>query len=108
MERSLFRKGQLHSIRHCLCHFLPSTVGWTELCRVSNYRARRTEFMDSRAIDPFFDSYYAPQIFQSIGYNGQKASLLASGVYGVIKVRILDAPWLSYMISYRSSQLPSF
>ena len=40
----------------------------------------------------FLDSYYAPQIFQSIGYNGQKASLLASGIYGVVKVRIPDAP----------------
>jgi hypothetical protein len=30
--------------------------------------------------------YYAPQIFTSIGYTGQKNSLLASGVYGVVKV----------------------
>jgi sugar porter (SP) family MFS transporter len=30
--------------------------------------------------------YYAPQIFTSIGYTGTKNSLLASGVYGVVKV----------------------
>lgn len=30
--------------------------------------------------------YYAPQIFASIGYEGAKNSLLASGIYGVIKV----------------------
>ncbi|KAH6897734.1 sugar transporter [Coprinopsis sp. MPI-PUGE-AT-0042] len=31
-------------------------------------------------------NYYAPQIFASIGYTGRKSSLLASGVYGIIKV----------------------
>ena len=31
-------------------------------------------------------NYYAPQIFASIGYTGTKNSLLASGIYGVIKV----------------------
>ncbi|KAJ7582017.1 general substrate transporter [Mycena floridula] len=31
-------------------------------------------------------NYYAPQIFASIGYVGTKNSLLASGVYGVMKV----------------------
>ncbi|KAF8151348.1 general substrate transporter [Crassisporium funariophilum] len=30
--------------------------------------------------------YYAPQIFASIGYSGTKNSLLASGIYGVVKV----------------------
>ncbi|KAF7985421.1 hypothetical protein HWV62_5137 [Athelia sp. TMB] len=30
--------------------------------------------------------YYAPQIFKSIGYTGHANSLLASGVYGVVKV----------------------
>ncbi|KAG6336081.1 hypothetical protein ID866_3007 [Astraeus odoratus] len=30
--------------------------------------------------------YYAPQIFSSIGYMGTKASLLASGIYGIMKV----------------------
>ena len=39
LEASLFRKGQLHSIRHCLCHFYASTVEWAELCRVSDYHA---------------------------------------------------------------------
>jgi len=31
-------------------------------------------------------NYYAPQIFASIGYTGRRNSLLASGVYGVVKV----------------------
>ncbi|EPQ52902.1 general substrate transporter [Gloeophyllum trabeum ATCC 11539] len=31
-------------------------------------------------------SYYAPQIFQSIGYTGNANSLLASGIYGIVKV----------------------
>jgi len=30
--------------------------------------------------------YYAPQIFASIGYTGKRNSLLASGVYGIIKL----------------------
>ncbi|KAI5116413.1 hypothetical protein M0805_000586 [Coniferiporia weirii] len=30
--------------------------------------------------------YYAPQIFEAIGYEGAKNSLLASGIYGVVKV----------------------
>ncbi|KAJ8517613.1 hypothetical protein ONZ45_g5224 [Pleurotus djamor] len=31
-------------------------------------------------------SYYAPQIFESIGYTSATSSLLASGIYGVLKV----------------------
>jgi sugar porter (SP) family MFS transporter len=31
-------------------------------------------------------NYYAPQIFESIGYTSRKNSLLASGVYGIVKV----------------------
>jgi len=31
-------------------------------------------------------NYYAPAIFQSIGYTGTSVSLLASGIYGVVKV----------------------
>ncbi|PFH45615.1 hypothetical protein AMATHDRAFT_71376 [Amanita thiersii Skay4041] len=31
-------------------------------------------------------NYYAPQIFESIGYTGTKSKLLASGIYGVVKV----------------------
>ncbi|KAN0107451.1 General substrate transporter [Russula decolorans] len=31
-------------------------------------------------------SYYAPQIFTSIGYTGATNSLLAAGIYGVVKV----------------------
>ncbi|KAL1942927.1 hypothetical protein VTO73DRAFT_4598 [Trametes versicolor] len=30
--------------------------------------------------------YYAPQIFSSIGYTGTSNSLLASGIYGIVKV----------------------
>ncbi|KAG5642801.1 hypothetical protein DXG03_002106 [Asterophora parasitica] len=30
--------------------------------------------------------YYAPQIFASIGYTGTQISLLASGIYGIVKV----------------------
>ena len=30
--------------------------------------------------------YYAPTIFQSIGYTGTSVSLLATGIYGVVKV----------------------
>ncbi|KAF9481480.1 general substrate transporter [Pholiota conissans] len=30
--------------------------------------------------------YYAPQIFASIGYSSDKSKLLASGIYGVVKV----------------------
>ncbi|PPQ76088.1 hypothetical protein CVT26_004595 [Gymnopilus dilepis] len=31
-------------------------------------------------------NYYAPQIFASIGYTGRKNNLLASGIYGVVKL----------------------
>lgn len=31
-------------------------------------------------------NYYAPQIFQAIGYSSESARLLASGVYGIVKV----------------------
>ncbi|KAG7558181.1 hypothetical protein FFLO_02908 [Filobasidium floriforme] len=31
-------------------------------------------------------NYYAPEIFESIGIKGTKASLLASGVYGLVKI----------------------
>lgn len=31
-------------------------------------------------------NYYAPEIFNSIGITGTKASLLASGVYGLVKI----------------------
>lgn len=32
-------------------------------------------------------NYFSPQIFQSIGLEGQSASLFATGIYGVVKVR---------------------
>ena len=31
-------------------------------------------------------NYYAPQIFEAIGYEGATNSLLASGIYGIVKV----------------------
>lgn len=31
-------------------------------------------------------NYYAPQIFQSIGLDGQQSSLFATGIYGVVKI----------------------
>jgi len=31
-------------------------------------------------------SYYAPQIFASIGFTARKSSLLASGIYGIVRV----------------------
>jgi len=31
-------------------------------------------------------NYYAPQIFASVGFTGRKNSLLASGIYGVVKL----------------------
>ncbi|PPQ99278.1 hypothetical protein CVT24_009278, partial [Panaeolus cyanescens] len=31
-------------------------------------------------------NYYAPQIFASLGYTGTKQGLLASGIYGIVKV----------------------
>jgi sugar porter (SP) family MFS transporter len=33
-------------------------------------------------------NYYAPQIFSSIGIQGQKSGLFATGIYGVVKVTI--------------------
>ncbi|KAN0091823.1 general substrate transporter [Hyaloscypha variabilis] len=33
-------------------------------------------------------NYYAPQIFESIGIQGQKSGLFATGIYGVVKVFI--------------------
>lgn len=35
---------------------------------------------------PLSISYYAPQIFQSIGIRGSKTGLLASGIYGIVKI----------------------
>lgn len=33
-----------------------------------------------------FQNYYAPQIFRSLGLDGDLVSLLATGVYGIVKV----------------------
>ncbi|PWN47567.1 sugar transporter [Violaceomyces palustris] len=39
--------------------------------------------------------YYAPQIFESIGYTGATAALLASGIYGVVKF-VATLLWVSF------------
>ncbi|KAE9406734.1 general substrate transporter [Gymnopus androsaceus JB14] len=44
-------------------------------------------------------NYYSPTIFKSIGVTGTHASLLTTGVYGIIK--LLGALfWLSYVVDY--------
>lgn len=42
-------------------------------------------------------NYYAPTIFQSIGYNKNGASLLASGVYGIVKL-VMTAIFIFFLI----------
>ncbi|PIL34573.1 MFS general substrate transporter [Ganoderma sinense ZZ0214-1] len=42
-------------------------------------------------------NYYAPQIFTSIGYTGTKNSLLASGIYGIVKV-VATAVFVFFMV----------
>ncbi|KAL5513847.1 hypothetical protein ACEPAG_2608 [Sanghuangporus baumii] len=42
-------------------------------------------------------NYYAPQIFEAIGYEGATNSLLASGVYGVVKV-VATAIFVFFMV----------
>lgn len=37
-------------------------------------------------IRPDFNSYYAPIIFKAIGIRGASTSLLASGIYGIVKI----------------------
>lgn len=41
--------------------------------------------------------YYAPQIFQAIGYVGASNSLLASGIYGIVKV-VATALFVFFMV----------
>ncbi|GLB38871.1 putative major facilitator superfamily, sugar transporter (TC 2.A.1.1) family protein [Lyophyllum shimeji] len=41
--------------------------------------------------------YYAPQIFTSIGYTGTSNSLLASGIYGIVKV-VATAIFVFFMV----------
>ncbi|KAF8068087.1 general substrate transporter [Lyophyllum atratum] len=41
--------------------------------------------------------YYAPQIFNSIGYTGTQNSLLASGIYGIVKV-VATAIFVFFMV----------
>ncbi|KAL5521841.1 hypothetical protein ACEPAF_1685 [Sanghuangporus sanghuang] len=42
-------------------------------------------------------NYYAPQIFEAIGYEGATNSLLASGIYGVVKV-VATAIFVFFMV----------
>lgn len=52
-------------------------------------------------------NYYAPQIFSSIGYTGTKSSLLASGVYGVVKV-IATAIFILFGVETLGRRWPLF
>ncbi|KAJ3855295.1 hypothetical protein EV368DRAFT_62561 [Lentinula lateritia] len=53
--------------------------------------------------------YYAPQIFTSIGYTGNKNSLLASGVYGVVKLVATSIfIFISLGVETLSRKLPVF
>ncbi|KAF8915700.1 general substrate transporter [Mucidula mucida] len=49
-------------------------------------------------------NYYAPQIFASIGYTGTKNSLLASGIYGVVKV-VATAIFIFFGVEYLGRKL---
>ncbi|KAF4594331.1 hypothetical protein EYR40_009134 [Pleurotus pulmonarius] len=51
--------------------------------------------------------YYAPQIFESIGYTGNKNSLLASGIYGVIKV-VATAIFVFFFVELLGRKLSLF
>ncbi|KAL0947901.1 hypothetical protein HGRIS_010536 [Hohenbuehelia grisea] len=51
--------------------------------------------------------YYAPQIFASIGYTGTKNSLLASGIYGVIKV-VATAIFIFFFVETLGRKLSLF
>ncbi|KAK0238131.1 quinate permease [Armillaria nabsnona] len=44
-------------------------------------------------------NYYSPTIFKSIGVTGQNASLLTTGVYGIIKL-VGALLWLLYVVDY--------
>ncbi|KAF8068086.1 general substrate transporter [Lyophyllum atratum] len=52
-------------------------------------------------------NYYAPQIFASIGYSSQKSSLLASGIYGVVKV-VATALFIFYGVETLGRKLSLF
>ncbi|KAL1658512.1 general substrate transporter [Schizophyllum commune] len=52
-------------------------------------------------------NYYAPQIFASIGYTGTKNSLLASGIYGVVKV-VATAIFVFFGVEWLGRKLSLF
>ncbi|EIW52197.1 general substrate transporter [Trametes versicolor FP-101664 SS1] len=52
-------------------------------------------------------NYYAPQIFQSIGYSGTSNSLLASGIYGIVKV-VATALFVFFLVDSLGRKLSLF
>ncbi|KAI0681844.1 general substrate transporter [Earliella scabrosa] len=51
--------------------------------------------------------YYAPQIFKSIGYTGTSNSLLASGIYGIMKV-VATAVFVFFLVDSLGRKLSLF
>ncbi|RDX42826.1 general substrate transporter [Lentinus brumalis] len=51
--------------------------------------------------------YYAPQIFTSIGYSGTTNSLLASGIYGIVKV-VATALFVFFLVDSLGRKLSLF
>ncbi|KAG6871919.1 hypothetical protein C0995_014886 [Termitomyces sp. Mi166 len=49
--------------------------------------------------------YYAPQIFETIGFTGTKNSLLASGVYGIVKL-LATTIFVLYLVETLGRRLP--
>ncbi|KAG6852452.1 hypothetical protein C0991_011818 [Blastosporella zonata] len=56
---------------------------------------------------PDFSSYYAPQIFAALGYSGQKSSLLASGIYGIVKV-VATSIFVFFGVEILGRKIPLF
>ncbi|CAL1703037.1 unnamed protein product [Somion occarium] len=52
-------------------------------------------------------NYYAPQIFKSIGYEGTSNSLLASGIYGIVKV-VATALFVFFLVESLGRKLSLF
>ncbi|EKM57341.1 uncharacterized protein PHACADRAFT_255054 [Phanerochaete carnosa HHB-10118-sp] len=52
-------------------------------------------------------SYYAPQIFSSIGFTGTTNSLLASGIYGIVKV-VATAIFVFFLVETLGRKLSLF
>ncbi|EIN06491.1 sugar transporter [Punctularia strigosozonata HHB-11173 SS5] len=51
--------------------------------------------------------YYAPQIFKAIGYTGTTPSLLASGIYGVVKL-VATALFVFFFVEWLGRKLSLF